>query len=148
MYKFLRVEGDPSIWSLATPVDSAQLTGSAGPLTLAVERPLAGTMLLSGRAAAAVAFLDPPPAGWHPSGVTLFAPVLYLPTATGPTASSPGYQLPGGTDLAGLQDQVTASMQAGQISSVEVGGGAWSGTLVLNGGMLSYVVLGRPVQAG
>jgi hypothetical protein len=127
MYKFLRVEGDPSIWSLATPVDSAQLTGSAGPLTLAVERPLAG---------------------WHPSGVTLFAPVLYLPTATGPTASSPGYQLPGGTDLAGLQDQVTASMQAGQISSVEVGGGAWSGTLVLNGGMLSFVVLGRPVQAG
>jgi hypothetical protein len=101
-------------------------------------------MLLSGRAAAAVAFLGPPPAGWHPGGIILPAPALYLPTPAGPTGNSPGYLLPDGTDLAGLERRVTAAMSAGQICPVEFGGEGRSGTLVLNGAVLSFVVFGRP----
>ena len=138
MSKFLRIASDPTLWVLQDPIDVAQLTASAQPVAVGVAHPLRGTMLLSGRAAASVALLGPQPVGWRPSGIILPEPVLYLPSPGGPTHSNAGFTLPGGTDLAKLQGDVTAAMTAGTTAAVAIAGG---GELVLNGASLPFVIL-------
>jgi hypothetical protein len=144
MYKFLRIEADPTLWVLQDPIDVAQLTAPAQPVAVQVAHPLQGTMLLSGRAAASIALLGPQPVGWRPSGIMLPTAVLYLPSPAGPTHSNPGFTLPAGADLAKVQGDITAAMSAGTAVAVPIAG---SGELVLNGAALSFAIL-CPAAAG
>ncbi len=101
MYSHIQIDGDPTKWWLDQPIDASYLTGQTP--RFQVKAPLVGTLLLSPKSAASVAFFDippegaiPPPEGAVPHDVDLpaSASVIYVPTATGPSAGSVGYELP------------------------------------------------------
>jgi hypothetical protein len=138
MYKFLRIESDPTMWVLRDPVDVAQLTAPDQPLAVQVAHPLPGTMLRSCGVAAGVALYGPQPVGWRPTDAVAPEPVLYLPAPAGPTDADPGYALAAGADLARVQAEIAAAMSAGTVVTVAIAGG---GELVLNGATLPFAVL-------
>ncbi|MGO9504019.1 MAG: hypothetical protein ACLPUO_21160 [Streptosporangiaceae bacterium] len=145
MDDFLVIQGDPTQWKLSEPIEASALTASGPPLALAVVEPLAGTLLLSCRAAASVVLSNPGPHGAIPSGaIPLAMTVMYLPTAAGVSTESAGaavwYPLDA-ADLTALEAEITAAMTQGTLASVgfiSVGG---SGVVVLNGARLPFVVL-------
>jgi hypothetical protein len=136
MSGYLQVQGDPTQWWLAQAVQSSQLTGQV--LSVEVEAPLAGTLLLSPNSAG-VAVFDQPGTSTEPSLVENPNPVIYLPTTTGPSTGSVGYELPASVDLANLASEITALMQNGGKQTIALG--ASGASLVLNGATLSFVVL-------
>ncbi len=154
MYSHIQIDGDPTKWWLDQPIDASYLTGQTP--RFQVKAPLVGTLLLSPKSAASVAFFDippegaiPPPEGAVPHDVDLpaSASVIYVPTATGPSAGSVGYELPDFVNLADLADQVTALMRAGRSQTIALGSTGSGGALVLNGATLSFVVLCRATAA-
>jgi hypothetical protein len=136
MYAIVRIDGDPTTWTLQDPIDAGLLTGLGEPLAVQVTHPLRGTLLLSVGAAAGVALLDLP-VNWIPGHIQLPEPALYLPSPAGPTDSDHGYTLPAAADLAKLQSDITAAMTDGTILPVALAGGV----LVLNGATLPFAVL-------
>ncbi len=143
----IRIEGDPTSWTLAAPVDPGQVTVSTGAVALEISEPLAGRMLLSPRSAGSVVFLQPaasPRHGVVPNGVRLPEQCLYVPSATGPDPhSNPPryYVLPRSADLAALETQIAAAMSEGTILSVDFTGPADPGVVVINGASVSFAVL-------
>jgi hypothetical protein len=143
----IRIEGDPTSWTLSTPIDPAQVTAPGGPVVLEVSEPLAGRMLLSSRSAGSVVFLQPAADPWHgvvPNGVRLPGQCLYVSSATGPDPhSNPPryYLLPESTDLGAVEAQITAAMRGASFVTVDFTGPADPGVVVLNGAAVSFVVL-------
>ena len=143
----IRIEGDPTSWTLSTPIDPGQVTASDGAVVLEVSEPLAGRMLLSPRSAGSVVFLQPaadPRHGVVPNGVRLPEQCLYVSSATGPDPhSNPPryYVLPRSADLAALETQIAAAMGEGTMISVDFTGPADPGVVVLNGAAVSFAVL-------
>jgi hypothetical protein len=143
----IRIEGDPTSWTLGTPIDPGQVTAASGPVVLEVAEPLGGRLLLSPRSAGSVVFFQPaanPRHGVVPNGVKLPGQCLYVASATGPDPhSNPPryYLLPQSADLAELEARITAAMSAETIVSVDFTGPADPGVVVLNGGAVSFVVL-------
>ena len=143
----IRIEGDPTSWTLATPADPGQVAASSGPVVLEVSEPLAGRMLLSPRSAGSVVCLQPAASPHHgvvPNGVRLPEQCLYVSSATGPDPhSNPPryYVLPRSADLAALEAQITAAMGEGTVLSVDFTGPVDAGVVVLNGAAVSFVVL-------
>jgi hypothetical protein len=143
----IRIEGDPTSWTLGTPIDPGQVTAASGPVVLEVAEPLGGRLLLSPRSAGSVVFFQPaanPRHGVVPNGVKLPGHCLYVASATGPDPhSNPPryYLLPQSADLAELEARITAAMSAETIVSVDFTGPADPGVVVLNGGAVSFVVL-------
>ena len=119
----IRIEGDPTSWTLAAPADPGQVAASSGPVALEISEPLAGRMLLSPRSAGSVVFLQPAASPHHgvvPNGVRLPEQCLYVSSATGPDPhSNPPryYVLPRSADLAALEAQITAAMGEGTVRS-------------------------------
>jgi hypothetical protein len=143
MSSYLQIAGDPTKWWLAQAIQPSQLTGQA--LSVEVEAPLAGTLLLSTKSASAAVVSE----GAAAHNLVISYPVIYLPTAAGPTAGFAGFELPASADLATLASQITTLMSAGGHQVIALGGSG--GTLVLNGAALSFVVLcpgPPPVMAG
>ncbi|HUL26920.1 MAG TPA: hypothetical protein VLW44_14245 [Streptosporangiaceae bacterium] len=145
MPSILRIESDPTTWTLPTPVGADQVPTSSEPVAFEVTDPLAGRLILSPRAVGSAVFLAPPPGGGHiPNGARLPEPCIYVPSATGPDLhSNPKryYLLPPLADLAALEQQITAAMSGGTFVTIELTGPANTGVLVLNGAALSFVVL-------
>jgi len=143
----IRIEGDPTSWTLATPIDPGQVTVSSGAVVLEVSEPLAGRMLLSPRSAGSVVFLQPAASPHHgvvPNGVRLPEQCLYVSSATGPDPhSNPPryYVLPRSADLAALEAQIAAAIDGGTILTVDFTGPADPGVVVLNGAAVSFAVL-------
>lgn len=143
----IRIEGDPTSWTLSTPVDPGQVAASSGPVALEVSEPLGGRLLLSPRSVGSVVFLQPaanPHKGVVPNGVRLPGQCLYVASATGPDPhSNPPryYLLPHSADLAQLEAGIIAAMGGGTILTVDFTGPADPGVVVLNGGAVSFVML-------
>jgi hypothetical protein len=143
----IRIEGDPTSWTLGTPIDPGQVTAASGPVVLEVAEPLGGRLLLSPRSVGSVVFFQPaanPRHGVVPNGVKLPGHCLYVASATGPDPhSNPPryYLLPQSADLAELEARITAAMSGETIVSVDFTGPADPGVVVLNGGAVSFVVL-------
>ena len=143
----IRIEGDPTSWTLTAPIDPGQVTASGGAVVLEVSEPLAGRMLLSPRSAGSVVFLQPaadPRHGVVPNGVRLPEQCLYVSSATGPDPhSNPPryYLLPPSADLAALEAQIAAAMGGGTTLTVDFTGPADPGVVVLNGAAVSFAVL-------
>lgn len=143
----IRIEGDPTSWTLGTPIDPGQVTAASGPVVLEVAEPLGGRLLLSPRSAGSVVFFQPaanPRHGVVPNGVKLPGQCLYVASATGPDPhSNPPryYLLPQSADLAELEARITAAMSGGTIVSVDFTGPADPGVVVINGGAVSFAVL-------
>jgi hypothetical protein len=143
---FLYIEGDPSLWDFSGP-EAGDLSWmqSADPVTLTVDGPVFGTMILMPRRVGSLAVVTPPPSGgWVPC-VTLEVPHLYVSSPQGPTTAAPGYTLGASTDLQALQRQITAAMQAGSSFTLDVSlPPRGLGTAVLNGATLAFVVICPP----
>lgn len=153
MYNHLRIEGDPTVWTLGDPMTDPSQLQSGQPLQVAIIAPVPGTLVLSGKAAASMALYGQEPGGVIPSGGGIGPQgvipsgnmpresFLYLPSATGLSADSLGYELPAQVNLAVLADQVASAMGAGAFFPVPLSGGAEDGVLVLSGATASFVVL-------
>jgi hypothetical protein len=143
----IRIEGDPTSWTLAGPADASQVAASGEPVVLRVSEPLAGRLLLSPRSAGSVVFFQPamdPHHGVVPNGVRLPERCLYIPSTTGPDPhSNPAryYLLPTATDLAALEAEIKAAMSGGTTVSIDFTGPDQPGVIVLNGAALSFAVL-------
>ena len=139
MSGYVQIQGDPTQWWLAVPVQPGQLTGKT--LSVQVQAPLAGTLLISPKAAN-VAFGT----GTEPTALDATAPAIYVPTATGPAAGSAGYELPASADLTTLAGQITTLMDKGSSQTIALA--ASGATLALDGATLSFVVLCPATAAG
>ena len=139
MYGYLRIEGDPTTWRLDQPVDVSQWTGET--ISVAVESPLSGTLLLSRRVASVAAFNELDIGGGVPNDVVIPMATIYLPTSSGPSAGSHGYALPSSVTLTELAAEISAAMGAGSQLTIELGSGPVGGVLVLSGAALPFVVL-------
>jgi hypothetical protein len=133
MSGYLQIEGDPTKWWLAQAIQPSQLTGQA--LSVEVEAPLAGTLLLSPSSASVAVFNE----GAAPAKLEIPRPAIYVPTATGPSAGSAGFELPASADLAALAGEITTLMNNGGRQTIALDG--YGGSLVLNGATVSFVVL-------
>jgi hypothetical protein len=134
----LYIEGDPAGWGLrdVAPVDP---DWDSTPVALAIIGPLTGTLLLSPVHVGSYALL-PPPASWVPAQQPV-APFLYLPSATG--LASP-YTLAASNDnLATLQQDIMDAMRDSTYFPVQVSAAGGGGFVLLNGGVLPFVVLGK-----
>ncbi|SRR5712691_3564752 len=143
----VRFDGDPTFWSLKSPVDPTplvnELASSKDPISVSVTGPLVGTMLISPRCVGSMAILDEDSIGsWIPSGVEAPSAVLYVPTATGPTAQFPGYALPAGTNLTDLGQEILGAMKSGEVITTPIGTASkGSGQLRIYGGALAFAVV-------
>jgi hypothetical protein len=142
-YLFLQIEGDPTIWKLSEPIDASAVMLPGQPFRATIVAPLPGALVLSCQAAVSVVLyspLDVPGGtGATPNGLkSPTTPFVYLPSVTGlPPASPPGYPLSAGSDLAALEEDITAAMSQRTFYTVEFS----DSTLVLNGATLPFVVL-------
>lgn len=143
----IRIEGDPTSWTLSTPIDPGQVAGAIGPVPLEVSEPLGGRLLLSPRSVGSVVFFQPaadPRHGVVPNGVRLPEQCLYVASTTGPDPhSNPPryYLLPQSADLTNLEARIAAAMSEKTVLTVDFTGPADPGVVVLNGGAVSFVVL-------
>jgi hypothetical protein len=135
MVSYLQIADDPTKWWLSQPADVSNLTGPTA--RFEVQAPLAGMLLLSVKAAPSVAVVNVPVQAVAPKVIEVTAPAIYLPTAAGPSAGSAGHELPASVDLANLANEITTLVGAGHTQAVALS----SGTLLLNGASLSFVVL-------
>lgn len=135
MYSYLQVADDPTKWWLSQPADVSHLAGPTA--RFEVTAPLAGMLLLSVKAAPSVALVNVPNQPVTPKVVAMTAPAIYLPTAAGASAGSAGYELPTSVDLGNLANEIATLVGAGHTQPVALS----SGTLLLNGASLSFVVL-------
>ena len=140
MANYLQIGDDPTTWWLVQPFNANQLTGQ--PLTLDLAGPLGGTLVLSG-SSASVAVFDVPDAT-VPGILNPSVGAIYLPTATGPSAQHYGYALPPTADVENLASEIATAMRNGTRQTITLLGG---GTLVLDGAMLSFVVIQPGAQA-
>lgn len=147
MTSVLRIQGDPTGWAVDanSPAHVIQqaLVSQHGPVTVNVEAPLKGRLILSTRSVASVAVLMPP-AGWLPGGAIQPRATLYVPSPAGPTTQNHGYTLQASADLATLERDIVAAMTDGAAIEVPVADQASMGSLVLNGRTLPFVVLCPP----
>jgi hypothetical protein len=162
MYQQLRIAGDPTTWVLSEPIEDTALTQASAPFQAEIIAPLAGTLILSVRAAASVVLYNPPggvipsgatpggvkPSGVIPSGASPLTPCLYLPTATGLSIESPGYPLPVAPALPALASEITAAISQEKPCTVAFGVGSAGGLLVLNGAALPFAVLFTAASSG
>jgi hypothetical protein len=135
----LLIQGDPTLWSLAKPFDASTFVQSSAPESIDVLAPLAGTLLLSVKAAGSVAVIQPP-AGAIPTDYKSAVPFLYLPKPAGFRSINDTYPLPASTNLANLMGQITGTMDQGSRLAVELDRGLIR-ALVLNGATLPFVVV-------
>jgi hypothetical protein len=148
MAGFLRIEGDPTTWSVTTVIGPRELA-SGTPVALGVDEPLAGTLLLSPRAAGSTVLL-PSAFGGHghvPNGAILpkDQACIYVPSTTGPDPlcnPQRHYLLALSMNPAALLAEITAAMGAGTFVIVAL---AEEGRIVLNGATLPFVVLTPPI---
>jgi hypothetical protein len=147
MPSILQIEGDPARWVLGanSPADVVQqaLTSQDGPVTVNVDAPLKGRLILSTQSAASVAVLTPT-VGWIPGGAIESRAAVYVPTPTGPASPDPGYTLQASADLAALENDIVAAMTDGTTIAIPVTDGIFSGPLMLNASALPFVVLCQP----
>ena len=140
----LYIGTDPTDWVVRQDVDvsalAQELAQATAPVTLPVAFPLQGNLVLSARAAGAVLLAPPGAHGSHPTGVTLQAPLIRVPSSAAATVANPGYWLPPGTDLSRLEQDIIAAMTAGTSLTVQISG-VPDAVLVLNGATLAYAVL-------
>jgi hypothetical protein len=138
----IQIAGDPTKWWLAESIQPSQLTGQ--PVGYTCMAPIRGILVLSGKFASVAVYAEPFSAMPQPlagSGVT-----IYVPTATGPSAGHAGYELPSTVDPLNLANQITTLMRDGHSQAITLGG--TGGTLVLNGAILPFVVVGGPIAVG
>jgi hypothetical protein len=147
MTSVLRIQGDPTGWAVDanSPADIIRqaLISQGGPVTVNVEAPLKGRLILSTRSVAGVAVLMPP-AGWLPGGAIQPRATLYVPSPAGPTTQDHGYTLQASADLAALESAIITAMTDGTAIEIPVADQASLGSLVLNGRALPFVVLCPP----
>ena len=112
----LQIEGEPARWALGanSPADVIQqaLISQDGPITVNVEAPLKGRLILSTQSVTSVAVLTPP-VGWIPGGAILSRAALYVPSPAGPTDTSHGYTLQASADLVALESDIVTAMADG-----------------------------------
>jgi hypothetical protein len=144
-YNVLRIDSDPTTWTLYPPIEPGQVPTSDEPVVLPVCHPLVGRLVLSPRSVASAVFLDFVSAViWN--GLVIPEPSIYVASAAGASVQSvPGtfYVLPAGTDLAALEAEIIRAMTSQHFLTVDVADGA----LVINGAVAPFAVL-CPSQTG
>jgi hypothetical protein len=147
MTSVLRIQGDPASWAVGanSPADMIRqaLISQGGPITVNVEAPLKGRLILSTRSVASVALLMPP-TGWLPGGAIQPRATLYVPSPVGPSTDRHGYTLQASADLAALESGIVTAMTDGTTIEIPVADQASMGSLLLNGGTVPFVVLCPP----
>jgi hypothetical protein len=131
---YIQIEGDPTRWWFEQSIDVGGLAEQA--LSIQVHAPLVGTLVLSPKAGSVLVVEQ----GSVPTALNNPHPVIYVPTPGGPSAASPGHDLPSSVNLSNLASQLAAAMRGGSRQSVALA----SGTLVLNGAALAFVVVAPP----
>jgi hypothetical protein len=134
MSSYLQIDGDPTKWWPTQSFQASQLTGQ--PLSIPLHAPAQATLVLSGKSASVAVFELS--SGQPGPTVEPQAPSIYVPTINGLSTGHVGYELPANVDLTDLANQIVAAMRTGHNQSIILSGG---GTLVLNGGTLSFAVL-------
>jgi len=134
MAGYIQIEGDPTKWWFEQSIDVGELAEQS--LSIQVHAPLAGTLVLSPKAGSVLVVEQ----GSVPSALNNVKPVIYVPTPGGPSAGSPGHELPSSANLSNLAGQLETALRAGSRQSVALS----SGTLVLNGATLAFVVVAPP----
>jgi len=127
----LYIEGDPTAWGLRD-VGPGDPGWDSTPVALAILTPLVATLVLSPVRVGSFALLPPPADLARAEQPT--APFLYLPGV------SSWYPLAAANDnLAPLEQDILTAMRESTYLPLEISGG---GTVVLNGGVLPFVVIG------
>jgi hypothetical protein len=137
MPSYIQIGDDPTKWWLNQPINASQLTGQ--PLSVQVNLPVTGTLVLSGKFANVVVYDQA--SGAPTRNLDVPIPAIYVPSAAGISEGHVGYELPASADLATLAGQIETSMRNGHSQTVTLGGNAAGGTLVLNGATLPFAVL-------
>jgi hypothetical protein len=148
MTKILRIDLDPIVWRLTDEQAEAlhaAATGPGDPVAVDVFAPWSGRLLVAPRAIGALAFLASATAGggWVPSDVDVPTTRIYVPGAAPAPDQQLGYPLGEHTDLAALELSLLAALGDGTTVSVAVPSLPVPSRLVLNGAVLSHVVLRR-----
>ncbi len=150
MEVIVRIGGDPTSWVAADQSYesmTAELRKAAGPVVIPVTAPLVGSLVLSHRAAASVAVIQPPggmvlrTTGWNPGhegGPS--APILYLASPTGPGPDAV-YAVSSNVDYGTAVQEITTAMTNGTVLAFGVYDASGTGTLLINGAALPFAVV-------
>jgi hypothetical protein len=136
---YIQIAGDPAAWWLSEDLEASALAELPHPVQ--VVGPIAGTLLISPKAAsiALVGFGD------HDSipdpGFEILESVIYLPSPAGPSAANSGYALLPTTNVDDLTREITALMRNGGRKVLAVGSPTSPSTLILHGETLGFVVI-------
>jgi hypothetical protein len=143
MYVTITIAGDPTSWWTEAVADASAFAAelAQGPVNVPVFYPVAGNLLISKGASVAI-FAVPPTVSWIPSDAQ--APVATLYVQAAPTGDDSGYELPVGTDIVNLAEQIKDSMTHGTTITIPVSSGLSRGVAVLNGASLTFAVVCPP----
>jgi hypothetical protein len=144
VFSYLKINGDPTVWELADPVQASPLAQPGATFSISVVKPLTGTLLLSRTSPGVAVFNTNPSGAIVPSGSEFGTPVLYLPSPTGLVGGQPVYPLPPGTNLTKLVGEISAALSAGSELTIDFTGGV----LTLNGATVRFVVVCPPGETG
>lgn len=150
MELIVRIGTDPASWAVMSPGYEdlvTQLGQATEPVVLSVTAPLAGQLVLSHRAAESVAVIQPPGGrvwethDWNPGhGSAPSAPNVYLPSPAGPGQASL-YAVSSNVSAMTAVADITAAMKDGKVITFGVYDPSGTGTLVINGAALPFVVV-------
>jgi hypothetical protein len=141
MTTIFRIGSDPTPWVLrGTEPHEPAWSQSGEPVTIQVEGPIAGTLVLSPRRAGTLAMTPQRNSGWVPCE-KLTANYLYVPSATGWDVDASGYVLATGTDPGDLEQALIAAMSQGTVLTVRLATISGPGFLVLDGSVLPFAVI-------
>ncbi len=149
----LRIGGDPASWvvpdgnydALAT-----QFSQATEPAVIEVSSPLAGTLVLSAKAAGSVVILQPPGGlvlethDWNPGGaIKPSAPLIYLASPAGPGTGSSRYVVSANVNAQALVEEIRTAMSDGtkRMLTLPVFDPSGTGTLVIDGAALPFAVV-------
>lgn len=146
MVFYVHIGSDPTSWrvpeGIAISAVAQELAQATAPVTLPVDYPLIGTLVVSARSAGTVVLTPPGPTGSHPSGARLRVPVIRVPSGVAATVGEPGdYALAPGTSLAQLQQDIESAMTEGTVLTLPIGNAGPNAVLVLGGASLAYAIL-------
>lgn len=150
MELIVRIGSDPTSWVVpGASYESLieQLSKASAPVVVPVMGPLDGSLVVSHRAAASVALIQPPGGtvlqtrDWNPGheGAPT-APLVYLASPGGPGQGGQ-YVVSSNVDRATAVQDIVTAMKDGKVLSFDVFDSTGTGVLLINGAALPFAVV-------
>jgi len=143
----VRIGSDPTSWAVPNETSASVAEQLAvGPVPLPVRAPLTGTLVVSHKAAASVALIDPPGGkiwqiyDWNPGGQAPTAPLVYLPSPAGPGQGGL-YAVSSNINRDTLIQDIVTAMKGGKMLRLPVYDASGEGVLVISGAALPFAVV-------